>query len=278
MIDSRKVVTQSFSHEAMATSISVIIAHEDRDYAAKAAKAAFIEIDRIESRLSRFTEGSDIWCLNHTSPNTVVPVSIETWECLKLATDIAILTNGAFDFTIGILADAWKASTTPPPEFIEKLLDSTGNKSVNISSNDYTVSRTNELVSIDLGAIGKGFAIDKAAELLEDWDITHAMFNCGGSSILALDPPPNADGWEVSCGNSNFMITQGAVSASGFAEQPNHIIDPRTGRPPKIRQRTWAMAPTAAISDAISTATTIMNAEQIDIFRSKYPEIKILTE
>jgi thiamine biosynthesis lipoprotein len=268
----------SFAHNAMATTFTIRIAHSEADYAAKAAKAAFIEIDRLEQLLSRFIEGSDIWRINHTPLHTPVLLAQETYECLNLAADILNITDGTFDFTIGILADAWKNNQTPPPDFITNTLNSTGSDFIRISPDNLSATRISDLINIDLGAIGKGFAIDKAAELLEDWDIPCAMLDSGGSSILALEPPPDVNGWEVSCGNNTFLLTQGAVSASGFAEQPNHIIDPQTGTPPEQQQRAWAMAPTAAIADALSTAATLMNPDRISDFNSRHPELKLFSE
>jgi thiamine biosynthesis lipoprotein len=127
-------------------------------------------------------------------------------------------------------------------------------------------------VCLDLGAIGKGFALDVMARDLREWDMHRALLIAGGgSSVLALDPPyestgaADSEGWCISMSSRQLlMLENAAISASGTRVKGAHILDPATGRPPVAAPvRTWAMAPTAAWSDALSTAWMILDINEI---------------
>jgi thiamine biosynthesis lipoprotein len=148
-------------------------------------------------------------------------------------------------------------------------------KQLFVDPENAVATRLAENISIDLGGIGKGYISDKMADILEEWEINSAMINCGGSTILALDPPQGKTGWGITCDGREFNIRQGAVSASGLAQQPNHIVDHHTLKPPHADTRTWTMAPTAAIADALSTAAMLMPDSEIKKLQQKCPEIKI---
>jgi thiamine biosynthesis lipoprotein len=266
-----------FSHDAMNTYNRISIYHDDKIYAEQAAAAVFREMDRLENMLSRFTPGSDIWQINHTSANTSIPLNLETYECLSLAIQLSKLTEGAFDVTLGSLYELWKNNATPEDNEINRLRSRTGTDFIQLSKDSYAITALTEEISIDLGAVGKGYIIDKAADVLEEWELPAAMINSGGSSLLALEPPGKKDGWGITCGTNRFSLKQGAVSGSGTAEQGEHIIDPRTGRPAEHTGRQWAMAPTAAIADALSTAAMVMTAGQKESLRKNFPAVKFIS-
>ncbi len=260
-----------FSHDAMTTFNHIDIHHPDKSYANSAAQEAFRELDRLETLMSRFDEGSDIWRINHTPANNEIPISIETYECLHLSKQLNELTAGAFDITLGQLIELWNNNDQPDQQEIEAALKNSGSDQLQISDSDYTVTKLHD-ITIDLGAVGKGYIIDKIAETFTEWDIESILINSGGSSFLALDPPPGKDGWNVACGKTTFSLSQGAISASGMDVKGNHIINPRTGYPIQEKPTQWSMAPTAAIADAVSTASMIMTPSEKQIFLKKCSE------
>jgi len=266
-----------FSHDALNTYNRISIYHNDKIYAEQAAAAAFREIDRLENILSRFTAGSDIWQINHTPANSTIPLNFETCECLSLALQLSKLTQGAFDITLGNLYQLWKNSATPAENEIEELRKRTGTEFLQLSKDDCSITTLTDEINIDLGAVGKGYIIDKAADILEEWELPAAMINSGGSSLLALDPPYEKDGWGITCGTNRFSLKQGAVSGSGTAEQGEHIINPHTGHPAAHTVRQWAMAPTAAIADALSTAAMIMTDSEKESLRKNFPAVKFIS-
>ena len=267
-----------FAHDAMTTFNHIDIHHTDKTYAYSAAQEAFKELDRLELLLSRFSEGSDIWQINHAPADTKVLIATETYDCLCQSKQLTELTVGAFDITLGRLIKLWKDNASPATLEIESSLKNMGSEFLQISDNDYSVTKLKENLTIDLGAIGKGYIIDKMAEILEEWELECALISSGNSSFLALDPPPGTDGWNVVCGKTTFRLSQGSISASGMEAQGRHIINPRTGIPLPIKSTQWSMAPTAAIADAVSTAAMVMNPIEKQIFLDRCPEIHLIND
>jgi thiamine biosynthesis lipoprotein len=137
---------------------------------------------------------------------------------------------------------------------------------------DHTIELKKEGVKIDLGAIGKGYALDKMAELLVQWSIDIALISAGGSTIVPIGTPAGMKGWPVAINRpgskgikEKILLAGCALSASGLQKGP-HIIDPRNDRPAKGKIAAWTTAKTGARADAISTAFMVMPLEKIRAF------------
>ncbi|HUB30438.1 MAG TPA: FAD:protein FMN transferase [Terracidiphilus sp.] len=239
----------SFHHAAMATHFQVRIAHDDRAYAAQAAQAAFDLVDSLESCLSRFRTNSDIARAAHLAPGEQMRLSEPAFACLALAQQLQAGTHSAFCPTPAAL------KTQPALPQWQLLPD--GHSLLCISGR----------LDFDLGAIGKGFALDRVAALLREWDCPSFLLVAGGSSILAGDPPPAAPGWSCGLGDDNasqrFLLAHASLSGSGLAVKGEHILDPRTGRPATRQTRAWVLADTAAESDALSTASMVLSEPEL---------------
>lgn len=247
----------TFHHEAMATTFGVLTAGSAADYAGQAAAAAFRELDRLESELSRFVETSDIARASRLAAGESILIGDDAMQCLLGAARISALTNRAFDPAY--------LSVRPigaPPDEPLFALDSCGHALTSITPR----------LLLDLGAVGKGYALDRMAEVLREWDITAACLQCGGSTVLALDPPSDQFGWPVGVGDRTVPLARRALSASGTSVQGPHLIDPRTGRPAARTARVWAFAPSAADADALSTAFFVMTDDEIAAFCREQPE------
>jgi len=271
-----------FSHEAMATTFEVIIVHEDERYARQAAIAAFDEVDRLERELSRFIEISDVARINGLPANQPLQLGLDMFECLKIAARIYAETNGAFDITIGSLLKCWRnddgTPRNPSPKEIDLARLHTGTNLLQLDEADHTVRLSASPVQIDLGGIGKGYAVDRVAELLRDWSIDVALISGGYSSVLALDAPPGKKGWPLTLTNpagrkeilARPFLQKGALSGSGV-QKGGHIIDPRTIQPAGGRRAAWSSALDAATADALSTAFMIMGLDEIEKYCSLHP-------
>ncbi|MEO5820929.1 MAG: FAD:protein FMN transferase, partial [Vicinamibacteraceae bacterium] len=216
-----------FSHEAMNTVFEVCVANAEARYAAEAAQAAFALVDRLEGELSRFRHNSDITRINHLTAGEEARVGEAALECLVIARHVYDLTGGAFDVSIG-----------------------TGLPSLEIDADAFTVRATAAGVRIDLGGIGKGYAVDLVAELLEEWGLERAFVHGGFSSAVALEPPEASDGWPLTLSDprepakvfTRLSMRQTALSASGV-RKGDHILDPRTGSPVRGRLAAWVALP-----------------------------------
>ena len=238
-----------FNHAAMATHFQARIAGEERAYVAQAAQAAFDLVDTLESRLSRFRIDSDIARIAALEPGEKMRLSEPAFACLQIAKGMDEATHGAFCPTPGAL----KTQTSLPHW--------------NLLRDEHSILCIKGRLEFDLGAIGKGFALDRMAELLRQWDCPSFLLVAGGSSILAGDPPPNVLGWSCGLGEDNaserFFLTHASLSGSGVAVKGAHILDPRTGRPALRQNRAWVLADTASESDALSTACMVLSEPEL---------------
>jgi thiamine biosynthesis lipoprotein len=275
-----------FAHQAMATTFEVIIQHEDRSYAQQAARAAFDEVDRIEGHLSRFLETSDITRINHLPAGQPAPLSLDAFECLRISAEISAETGGAFDVTVGFLVDCWldkarKMPRTPSPEELEFARAHTGMHQILLDEPTHAVALMNSPVRVDLGAVGKGYAVDRMAQMLREWSIDRALIHGGFSSVLALDAPQGVAGWPVTLSHpkdrrhtlARVQLEGVSVSGSGV-EQGRHIIDPRTGQPAQGKSAAWSLAPDAGRADAISTAFMVMTPQEVRNYCIDHPKVR----
>ena len=265
-----------FSHEAMATVYEVHGVHADEQYAAQAAQAAFDLADRLESQLSRFLPNSDVARINRLAAGDATRVGDATMECLVIARHVFDLTGGAFDVSIG-----------------------TGLPSLDLDADNGVVRAMTGDVRIDLGGIGKGYAVDLMAELLEEWGIDRALVHGGFSSVMALEGPADRDGWPLTLSDpaspstviASLSARHTALSASGL-RKGDHIVDPRTGRPARGRRAAWVAVPRpepagagsrmadrprlapAAVADALTTAFMLLRLRDIELLCQRNPGLE----
>lgn len=272
-----------FSHEAMATIFEIIIIHEDERYARQAATAAFEEVDRLEGELSRFIENSDISRINNLPANQPLLLGLDAFKCLRISVQMYAETNGAFDITIGSLFKCWRnedgSPRTPSGEELDRARLHTGTNLIQLDEREHTIRLAASPVRIDLGGIGKGYAVDRVADLLREWSIETALISGGYSSVLALEAPPETKGWPLKLSDpadrsriiARPHLRTGALGGSGV-QKGGHIISPRTGRPVEGKRAAWSAAPHAAVADALSTAFMIMSPDEIRQYCSFYPD------
>ena len=270
----RELDRRRFSHEAMNTVFEVHVANAEPRYAAEAAQAAFALVDRLEGELSRFRPNSDISRVNHLNAGERVRVGEAALECLLIARHMYDLTDGAFDIAIG-----------------------TGLPGLEIDAEGFEVRAGADGIRVDLGGIGKGYAVDLVAELLEEWGLERAFVHGGFSSAVALEPPaPDRDGWPLTLSDPRdrsrtfcrLSMRQAALSASGV-RKGDHIRDPRTGEPVRGRLAAWAALPRpsgapgagpgprlapAAVADALTTAFMMLGVERIEALCAQSPGLE----
>jgi FAD:protein FMN transferase len=277
-----------YRHRAMATLFEVVTAGEDDSFGAGAARAAFEEIDRLEQELSRFLPNSDVSRINNLQAGGSVNVSADTFECLRLCMQYHGETAGAFDVTTGALKDCWVGADRSPRvpaqgEITEARLRC-GMSRLELDAATMTVRVRGPGILIDLGAIGKGFAVDRAAGLLREWGVGSALVHGGASSTYAFGDFPGHPGWPVTLSDpaqesrviERVSLRNQGLGGSGVTHG-RHIIDPRSGLPAESRRAAWVCSPDAARSDALSTACMILTREEIQSIVAGPGEVRAIT-
>lgn len=276
-----------FAHQAMATTFEVVVQHEDKLYAQQGARAAFDELDRIEGELSRYIENSDVARINALAAGRPLQLGLDTFACLQLSQKLHRRTQGAFDVTVGLLFDCWldadKQPRSPSPEELRFARAHTGMSLLRLDEGRLTVELFSSPIRVDLGGIGKGYGVDRMAELLREWDVDRALIHGGFSSVLALDAPHEMAGWPVTLSDPSdrtrtlvrLQLERTAVSGSGL-EKGQHIIDPRLAKPIAGKVAAWSVTPDAATGDALSTAFMVMTPDEVKEYCTAHPGVRAL--
>ncbi len=229
---------------AMGTVLEVSIWAEPA-LARRAAQAVHDEIDQLTELLDGRRPTSDVARLLAAPAGTKVHVDPATLACLRAALDHARRSGGAFDPTL--VSAGWREVAIDPVAG--------------------TVTRGDRVTKLDLGGIGKGFALDRAAERLRELGAERALLNFGGQ-LLALEPPPGRDGWPVAVVDPRepdtvlemYSLARASLACSGAAHRGAHLLDPQTGAPAAIPLTTTIVADEATTADAWSTALAVLGS------------------
>ena len=227
------------------------------------------------------------------------PVVVEAglWQLLQRAKELSVQTGGAFDVTAGQLTKTWgfyrREGRMPSQPEVDEALATVGSESLLLDEAQHTVHFRKPGVELNLGAIGKGYALDQAADLLADKGLADCMLHGGNSSVLARGRrDEHTDHWTVALKHplrpserlGEFCLRNQALGTSGSGSQYfhhggkryGHIIDPRTGWPAETVLSSTVIAPTAAEADALATALHVMTLEQASEFSRRRPDVAAL--
>ena len=249
-----------FDHEAMNAKLDLLICGCDYNYARSAAEECFGKVSMLESLLGMYCEGSDIDMINSSPVGGIVKLTGDACDCLMQAFGASAATGGAIDVCLGDYFSRRKASKGGG-----KIEPVRGR--FELDPEDFYIKKVAE-GKIDLGCIGKGYAVDEAVKILRDtWEIGSAFMNFGGSSIYAFGMPDGGGPWKVNlAGGAVYDVPESGagIGASGTSVLGEHIVDARTGEVPQNQPfRTWAFSASAAASDALSTAFMVLGEPEI---------------
>jgi thiamine biosynthesis lipoprotein len=239
----------------------------------------FARVVALEAQLTTFVPDSAVSQLNAHAGQGPMTVPPAVHEILLLSLRYWKQTRGTFDVTVGPIVTTWRQATDnnrfPTKEALRQARARTGARFISLSANGQA-SLQREGMRLELGGIGKGYAIDQLKNDLQQKQKPNALLNFGQSSIWALGSPPNAPGWRILVqrpdGTPAGVVTlrDQALSISGTMGQPfiingqhyGHIIDPRSGKPIRQNLQACILAPTAAQAEAFSKALLILGRQQ----------------
>jgi thiamine biosynthesis lipoprotein len=227
-----------------------------------------------------------------------VRVTPSLFALLQHAQNLHHESGGVFDITIAPLVRCWGfqngSGHLPDPEALAEARSQVGMSLVHLDLKNFTVRFAREGVMLDLGAIGKGYAVERAAEILHEAGVTSALLHGGTSTVQAIGHPPEAECWKVAVANplpaatpallATVELKDEAMSVSGIrgkcfqaeGQTFGHILDPRTGRPATGATLAVVVLPSATETDALSTALLTLGPPGHEKIATLRPGIRTL--
>ncbi len=282
---------------AMACQFEVLLNAGQHAAATETALAALDLVDKLEDQMTVYRPQSEVSRINAAAAELPIPVESRLFELLQLAVALHGDTRGAFDITAGPLSKAWgfyrRSGRIPSVHEIETALLRVGSQYLELDPSRRTIQFKRKGMEINLGAIGKGYALDRCGELLSQAGVANFLIHGGQSSILAagsrLSAHAEKPGWHVALRHplrpdqelADVWLRDRALGTSGSGQQFfhfegrrfGHVIDPRTGQSVEGVLSATVLAPTAALADALSTAFFVMGREQTLEFCGEHPTI-----
>jgi thiamine biosynthesis lipoprotein len=291
-----RLVRVSDGGTPMGTYMMATVYAPDEEKGRQAIAAAFARVEEIEAATSHYRETSDISKLNAAAGGPPMPVSKDLWACLRRSAEVSAETDGAFDVTIGPLMALWKrtwrkgkAPSDAETAAAKALVDW---RAVRPDPDKPLAQLLKKGMLLDLGAIGKGYAVDQAVAVLRQRRIPAALVDMGGN-VAAYGAPPERQAWLIGIRDPSRpgkilpkpirLLNQG-VATSGDYEQfgvvagrrYSHILDPRTGKPLEGMTSVTVVAPDATTADGYSTALSVLGPEKALTFAEKRPGVEVM--
>lgn len=259
---------------AMGTVFDIVAYADSPQHAAAAIDRAFQEIVRLDQVMSNFKPDSDLSQLNRTAHFHVQNVAPDLYRVVAESLRYSRLSGGKFDITVGPLTSLWKAAVrggpVPSAQQIEKVQPCIGFSKIRLLP-PRGIEFLSPCMQIDLGAIGKGYAVDRAVKLLRRQHIRNALVNAGGSTIYGMGTPPGEAGWTITLRDpsrragawvrlhNTALSTSEQTAPSLLGEKRvGHIIDPATGQPVMASFAVSVLANNATAADALSTTLLLV--------------------
>jgi len=254
----------------------------------EAALDALDEVTRIERMLSVFRFDSRIQYVNLTAHENPVHIDKELFDLIALCVKLAEETGGAVDITSGSLWKTWGFAKgqgrIPTADELDNARALTGWQFLELDESAQTIQFKKQGIELNFGCVGKGFALDIAAEKLRELAVERFLFSGGLSSMLA-----SGSGWKIGIAHPlrpgqrlrELTLNDVAVSTSGSQKQffrhggkrYSHLIDPRTGQPAEGVYTATVLAPTATLAELLSTAFFILGAEKAAEYCRTHPDV-----
>ncbi len=255
--------------------------------------AVFAEMERLEKLFSRTIADSDVSRVNNLAGIEPAVVSPESYKLIELAYHYALISNGAFEPTIGPLIDSWgflnQEFRLPERAKIEQLLPLVNYQRLELDQAASTIYLPEKGMILELGGLAKGFILDRAMAVLKNYRVCSAFINAGGD-IALLGSRPDGEPWKLGILHPRaekkilavLNVSDRAVVKSGDYERHfdragiayHHIIDPQAGKPARELASVTVIAATAAEADALSTAIFVLGPSEGLALIEKMPGVE----
>lgn len=279
----------------MGSSFEITVVAEDEDFAKESLAIAKKEIIRIENLISSWDQKSETSRININAGIAAVEVSKELFDLIFRAQQISKLSSGAFDLTFAAIDKLWnfdgRESEMPNPDTLKASVFNIGYQLIELDEESLTVFLPKKGMKIGFGAIGKGYAADRAKQLLVERGVLGGIINASGD-MNTWGTKPDGSSWTIGIVNpmnnkkvfSWFSLEHNAVVTSGDYEKftqingrrYSHIIDPRTGIPSQGIVSCTIFASKAELADAIATAIFVMGVESGLFLIDQLPDIEAI--
>jgi len=281
------------SHPSMGTVYTVAAYGHDADFLAETVNEVFEEVDRLDAQMSNYKPASELSRINREAAREDVVVEPQLFGLIQICLHLSEDTGGAFDITVGPLMKAWGffrgQGRVPSPREIRDVLKRVGYGHVHLNAERRAIHFDQPGIELDLGAKAKGYAVDRAVEILKENGISSALVSSGTSSIYALGAPPGEKGWKISLRNpfdenkaaEVVYLKNFSLSTSGNYERffkmggkmYSHIMDPHTGMPVEGVISACAFTERTTDSDGLSTALYVLGVEASRNYLARHPNI-----
>jgi FAD:protein FMN transferase len=257
-----------------------IVLADDRDpiFLRAAAEQALAEISGVEAMLSPYRPGSAIAAINNAPVGTAVRLDPLVFGLLSQAAELTKKLEGAFNLSVGAVAAAQRG-------FIAAEGTEPSAGALHLDPSAMTATRLTASVRLDTGAVGKGWALERALSILGDLGLTNAFLHGGTSSVRAIGPGPAGRGWKIALPDADpIELVDRALSVSSSVAQLfasdagmcSHIIDPRTGAPVKRPLTAAVLHDDGVVAEAISTALIVLGSPGAELVRRSFPSATVV--
>ncbi len=260
------------AHYVMGTLLEITVDAPSEEAGRAWLRRAVGEARRLDAELSSFRADSALCELNRRAGMGPQRVPADLFRVLEQSRDLSAASGGTFDVTIAPLAQLWQRAGRdgrwPSPAEIAEAREDVGSERVRVQPPDEIELPPH--TTLELGGIGKGYAVDRMVEMLRRSGVRSALINFGGSSIAALGPPAGERGWPVwveygAALRGPMILRDTALSTSDSLGEDErvaglrigHIVDPRTGRALRRAAQATVLAPSATEAEAWSKALLI---------------------
>ena len=273
--------TTPFVHKkryAMGTVFEIVAYSNSAARASSAIDQALDEVVRLDNVMSNFKPESDLSRMNREAHFHAVRIPADLYKVIETSLAYSRLSEGEFDVSVGPVVDLWKAAlaggATPTAAEQAQARSCVGYEKIELIAPDQIEFHA-DCMRVDLGSIGKGYAVDRAMAILRSNGIERAYIDAGGSTIYGMGTPPDRDGWpvhlrdpsnrldpQVKLINNSVSTSEQTAASTLTGDAPGHIVVPGSGKPLRTRYAVSVTAKSATASDALSTTLLLLGPEK----------------